>query len=82
MSFLVVRPSVKITSNVLHLFLQCNELNRGHPTLISQSQITFTTKDSGFGSLLTNPKREHFFKFQSVFFFFFFSVAPVEFVAL
>ena len=31
--------------------LQCNKLNRGHPTLISQSQVTFTTKESGFGSL-------------------------------
>ena len=31
--------------------LQCNELNRGHPTLISQSQVTFTTKESGFSSL-------------------------------
>ena len=30
--------------------LQCNELNWGHPTLISQSQVTFTTKESGFGS--------------------------------
>ena len=31
--------------------LQCNKLNRGHPTLISQSQVTFSTKESGFGSL-------------------------------
>ena len=31
--------------------LQYNELNRGHPTLISQSQVTFTTKESGFGGL-------------------------------
>ena len=36
----------------IYLFiLQCNELNRGHPTLISQSLVTFTTKESGFGSL-------------------------------
>ena len=48
------------------VLLQCNELNRGHPTLISQSQVMFVTKESGFGSLQTNQKREHFFKFQSV----------------
>ena len=47
-------------------YLQCNKLNRGHPTLISQSQVTFTTKESGFSSLQTNQKQEHFIKFQSV----------------
>ena len=31
--------------------LQCNKLNQGQPTLISQSQVMFTTKESGFGSL-------------------------------
>ena len=30
--------------------LQCNELNLGHPTLISRSLVMFTTKESGFGS--------------------------------
>ena len=49
--------------------------NRGYPTLISQSHVMFTTKESGFGSLSTNRKREHFKVLV-------FSVVPVEFVAL
>ena len=34
-----------------NIFYSATELNWGHPTLISQSQVTFTTKKSGFGSL-------------------------------
>ena len=44
----LINVNLKIIKSTL---LQCNELNRGHPTLISQSHVTFTTKESGFGSL-------------------------------
>ena len=51
--------------DIKFIVLQGTELNQGHPTLISHSQVTFTTKESGEISKC-----------------WFFSVAPVEFVAL
>ena len=39
---------------IAQLELQCNELNRGHPTLIGQSQVMLTTKASDFSSSLAS----------------------------
>ena len=33
---------------IIQTKLQCNELNRGHPTFFSQSQDEFRTKESEF----------------------------------
>ena len=37
--------------------LQCNELNRGHPTFFCQSQDELRTKESEFVHFWTNQKR-------------------------
>ena len=37
--------------------LQCNELNRGHPTFFYQSQDELRTKESEFVHFWTNQKR-------------------------
>ena len=39
------------------IFLQCNELNRGHPTFFYQSQDELRTKESEFVHFWTNHKR-------------------------
>ena len=40
------------------LVLQCNELNRGHPTFFYQSQVELRTKESVKSCLFPSTKRQ------------------------
>ena len=41
-------PFARLSGILCQLYLQCNELNRGHPTFFYQSQDEFRTKESEF----------------------------------